>query len=116
MLFTLGDKPELRYKVAREELAALGHETTISYLAEVAGIVAEETGLLPHANPGVMTAEDIALLRKVSVSQGIMLESVSSRLMGKGRSTTARRIRTPPPALRPSGSPESSRCPSPRES
>ena len=84
-LFTLGDKPELRYKVAREELAALGHETTISYLAEVAGIVAEETGLLPHANPGVMTAEDIALLREVSVSQGIMLESVSRRLMEKGQ-------------------------------
>ena len=83
-LFTLGDKPELRYKVARDELAALGHETTISYLAEVAGRVAEETGLLPHANPGVMTAEDIALLRKVSVSQGIMLESVSPRLMRKG--------------------------------
>ena len=84
-LFTLGDKPELRYKVAREELAALGHETTISYLAEVAGIVAEETGLLPHANPGIMTAEDIALLREVSVSQGIMLESVSRRLMEKGQ-------------------------------
>ena len=84
-LFTLGDKPELRYKVAREELAALGHDTTISYLAEVAGIVAEETGLLPHANPGVMTREDIALLRKVSVSQGIMLESLSPRLMEKGQ-------------------------------
>ncbi len=84
-LFTLGDKPELRYKVAREELAALGHETTISYLAEVAGIVAEETGLLPHANPGVMTREDIALLREVSVSQGIMLESLSPRLMEKGQ-------------------------------
>ncbi|MXW26585.1 MAG: 7,8-didemethyl-8-hydroxy-5-deazariboflavin synthase subunit CofH [Dehalococcoidia bacterium] len=84
-LFTLGDKPELRYKVAREELAALGHETTISYLAEVAGIVAEETGLLPHANPGVMTREDIAQLREVSVSQGIMLESLSPRLMEKGQ-------------------------------
>ena len=84
-LFTLGDKPELRYKVAREELAALDHETTISYLAEVAGIVAEETGLLPHANPGVMTREDIALLREVSVSQGIMLESLSPRLMEKGQ-------------------------------
>ena len=84
-LFTLGDKPELRYKVAREELAALGHETTISYLAEVAGIVAEETGLLPHANPGVMTREDITLLRDVSVSQGIMLESISPRLLQKGQ-------------------------------
>ncbi len=84
-LFTLGDKPELRYKVAREELATLGHETTISYLAEVAGAVATETGLLPHANPGVMTREDIALLREVSVSQGIMLESASPRLLEKGQ-------------------------------
>ena len=71
--------------MAREELAALGHETTISYLAEVAGIVAEETGLLPHANPGVMTREDIELLRDVSVSQGIMLESISPRLLEKGQ-------------------------------
>ena len=84
-LFTLGDKPERRYKVAREELAALGHETTISYLAEVAEIVAAETGLLPHVNPGVMTREDIARLREVSVSQGIMLESVSPRLLQKGQ-------------------------------
>ena len=84
-LFTLGDKPELRYKTARRELAALGHETTISYLAEAAGAVLEETGLLPHLNPGVMTAADIAQLREVSVSQGIMLESVSPRLLEKGR-------------------------------
>ena len=84
-LFTLGDKPELRYEVARRELAALGHETTISYLAEAAEAVAEETGLLPHLNPGVMTAADIARLREVSVSQGIMLESVSPRLLEKGR-------------------------------
>lgn len=83
-LFTLGDKPELRYKAAREELAELGHETTISYLAEVAEMVLRETKLLPHVNPGVMNAEDIALLRRVSVSQGIMLESVSERLCERG--------------------------------
>ncbi|MEE8188338.1 MAG: radical SAM protein, partial [Kiloniellales bacterium] len=53
-LFTLGDKPELRYRAAREALARLGHETTISYLAEAARLVFEETGLLPHVNPGVM--------------------------------------------------------------
>ncbi len=79
-LFTLGDKPELRYKVAREELATLGHPTTISYLVEVSELVLKETGLLPHTNPGVMTADEIAMLRKVSVSQGIMLESASERL------------------------------------
>src|SRR5579859_1311111 len=61
-LFTLGDKPELRYDVAREELRNLGHETTIGYLAEIARIVFDETGLLPHANPGVLSASDIAAL------------------------------------------------------
>ena len=83
-LFTLGDKPELRYKVAKRELAELGHETTISYLAEMAEAVLQETGLLPHANPGVMTRDEIAALRRVSVSQGIMLESASDRLSEKG--------------------------------
>jgi FO synthase len=83
-LFTLGDKPEKRYKVARQELAELGHETTLSYLAELAELVFRETGLLPHANPGVMTAEDISMLRRVSISQGIMLESASERLSQRG--------------------------------
>ncbi len=83
-LFTLGDKPELRYRAARQELAELGHPSTISYLAAMSELVLRETGLLPHANPGVMTAEEIALLRRVSVSQGIMLESVSERLLAKG--------------------------------
>ncbi|GAB4337128.1 MAG: bifunctional FO biosynthesis protein CofGH [Dehalococcoidia bacterium] len=84
-LFTLGDKPERRYRVAQAELAALGHETTISYLAEMAGLVAKETGILPHVNPGVMTADDIARLREVSVSQGIMLENISHRLLQRGQ-------------------------------
>ena len=83
-LFTLGDKPELRYRAAREELAALGHETTLSYLAEAAALVLRETGLMPHLNPGVMGADDIAALRAVSVSQGLMLESASPRLCAKG--------------------------------
>jgi FO synthase len=83
-LFTLGDKPELRYRTARDELEKLGHPTTLSYLAEAACAVFRQTGLLPHVNPGLMTGEDIAALRGVSVSQGIMLESVSDRLMAKG--------------------------------
>jgi FO synthase len=83
-LFTLGDKPERRYKVAMRELAELGHATTLSYLAEIAEAVLRETGLLPHMNPGVMTAEEIALLRRVSVSQGIMLETASTRLSERG--------------------------------
>ncbi|HKX10425.1 MAG TPA: 5-amino-6-(D-ribitylamino)uracil--L-tyrosine 4-hydroxyphenyl transferase CofH, partial [Stellaceae bacterium] len=83
-LFTLGDKPELRYDVARQELETLGHETTIGYLVEMARLVLQETGLLPHANPGVLTREDIAALRAVSVSQGLMLESSSERLCERG--------------------------------
>ncbi len=83
-LFTLGDKPELRYRVAREELAALGCETTLEYLARMARLVLEETGLLPHLNPGVMSLEDLRALREVSVSQGIMLESSSTRLAERG--------------------------------
>jgi FO synthase len=83
-LFTLGDKPELRYSAAREELAALGHETTLSYLAEMAGLVLKETGLLPHLNPGLLNRDDLDALRKVSVSQGIMLESASERLSQRG--------------------------------
>ncbi len=83
-LFTLGDKPELRYRAAREELAALGCKTTIEYLARMCDLVLAETGLLPHANPGVVTRDDLALLRGVSASQGIMLETVSRRLSERG--------------------------------
>jgi len=83
-LFTLGDKPELRYAAAREQLAKLGFATTIDYLEHVAGRVLAETGLIPHINAGVMTAEDYARLRKVSGSMGLMLESASDRLGAKG--------------------------------
>ena len=83
-LFTLGDKPELRYAAAREALNRLGHETTLSYLAEMAGLVLCETGLLPHLNPGIMSRADLDALRRVSASQGIMLESASPRLRRRG--------------------------------
>src|ERR687884_1031561 len=83
-LFTLGDKPELRYRVAREELAALGCETTLEYLARAARAVLDETGLLPHLNPGVMTRDELAELRRVSASMGIMLETTSERLSRRG--------------------------------
>ena len=83
-LFTLGDKPELRYAAARDALAELGHPTTISYLAAMAQMVLRETGLLPHVNPGVMTRADIAALRAVSASQGVMLETTSERLCDPG--------------------------------
>jgi FO synthase len=83
-LFTLGDKPELRYRAAREELAELGCETTIDYLARMCDLVVRETGLLPHVNPGVMSREELALLRTVSASQGLMLETASARLSERG--------------------------------
>jgi FO synthase len=83
-LFTLGDKPELRYRVAREELAELGCETTLEYLAQAAGAVLTETGLLPHLNPGVMTVDDLGRLRPVSASMGLMLETTSARLSARG--------------------------------
>ena len=83
-LFTLGERPELRYSAAREALAALGHDSTLSYLAEVARAVLEETGVLPHMNAGCMDANEFSLLRPVSASMGIMLESSSARLCEKG--------------------------------
>jgi len=83
-LFTLGERPELRYSAASDALKAMGYESTLHYLKDVAQKVFEETGLLPHLNPGCMSAEEMAMLRPVSPSMGIMLESASERLCGKG--------------------------------
>ncbi len=83
-LFTLGDKPELRYPAARRALDELGFATTLDYLHEAAGRVLAETTLLPHLNPGVMTAADLAKLRPVSASMGLMLETASDRLGQRG--------------------------------
>jgi FO synthase len=83
-LFTLGDKPELRYRAARAELAELGFETTLQYLGRAADAVLAETGLLPHLNPGLMTREDVQELRAVSASMGLMLETTSERLFARG--------------------------------
>ncbi len=83
-LFTLGDKPELRYAAARRALDAAGAATTLEYLERMAKLVLEQSGLLPHLNPGVMTAADLAKLRPVSASMGLMLESASERLCARG--------------------------------
>jgi FO synthase len=83
-LFTLGDKPEFKYEAARRALDRLGYKTTIDYLAAMCALVLRETGLLPHVNPGAMSEAEIATLRRVSVSQGMMLESVSPRLCERG--------------------------------
>lgn len=83
-LFTLGERPELRYRTAQEALVELGFSSTLEYLAHVAKIVLDETGLLPHINAGCMSREEIEMLRPVSASMGIMLESSSPRLCRKG--------------------------------
>ena len=83
-LFTLGDRPEDRYSAARSWLADRGFASTLDYLAHVAALVLKETGLLPHLNPGIMNAQDYAILRPLSASMGLMLESSSDRLCEKG--------------------------------
>ncbi|HVH54057.1 MAG TPA: 7,8-didemethyl-8-hydroxy-5-deazariboflavin synthase CofG, partial [Actinomycetota bacterium] len=83
-LFTLGDRPEERYPVAREWLAARGYHSTLDYVRAAAIRVIEETGLLPHLNPGVMSWEEMARLKHVSASMGLMLETSSDRLSEKG--------------------------------
>jgi FO synthase len=83
-LFTLGDQPEKRYSVARAALDAAGAATTLEYLERMAKLVLQETGLLPHLNPGVMSVEDLQRLRPVSASMGLMLESASERLCERG--------------------------------
>ncbi|HWW21888.1 MAG TPA: 7,8-didemethyl-8-hydroxy-5-deazariboflavin synthase CofG, partial [Steroidobacteraceae bacterium] len=83
-LFTLGEKPELRYQVARSWLSEAGFESTLHYVAHLAAAVRDKTGLLPHINAGCMTAQEMAMLRPVSASMGLMLESASERLCAKG--------------------------------
>jgi FO synthase len=83
-LFTLGERPEERYPAARDALAALGHTSTVDYLASACRLVLEETGLLPHANAGALLPDELAALRTVSASQGMMLESLSERLHEPG--------------------------------
>ncbi len=79
-LFTLGERPELRYPVAQEWLHAHGHETTVDYLVAMCALVLTETGLLPHANAGALYPDELARLRSVSASQGMMLESLRGDL------------------------------------
>ena len=79
-LFSLGDKPELRFPEARAALARFGHETTAGYLAAMCALILKETGLLPHPNPGTLSRAEIAALRECSGSMGIMLENLTPRL------------------------------------
>jgi FO synthase len=81
VLFSLGDKPEAIYPEMKSFLAKLGYQRTLDYLYEACRVVLEETGLLPHSNPGVMGKRDLRRLKEVNVSLGLMLENVSERLM-----------------------------------
>lgn len=96
-LFTLGERPELRYPAARDWLAEHGYDSTVQYLAAMCELVRDETGLLPHANAGALDADELALLRTVSVSQGMMLESLNPDLdahRGSPDKTPQRRLAT----------------------
>lgn len=81
LLFSLGEKPELRYEKAAQALGALGYSSMIDYLADMCALVLEETTLLPHVNAGTLTDDEIEKLKPVSASMGMMLETISNRLM-----------------------------------
>jgi FO synthase len=96
-LFTLGERPELRYPAAQAWLDEHGYTSTVDYLVAVCALVRDETGLLPHANPGALHAEELARLREVSASQGMMLESLNPDLpchRGSPDKTPERRLAT----------------------
>jgi FO synthase len=79
-LFTLGEAPEARYPDAAAWLAARGYSSTVDYLVAAAAAVLEETGLLPHANAGALSEDELVRLRAVSPSQGMMIETLAERL------------------------------------
>jgi FO synthase len=100
-LFSLGDKPEAAFAEQRQFLKKHGHRTTLQYLTAMCALTLRESALLPHANPGLMGERDLAALRDVTVSMGLMLETVSERLLGVGMAhdrapdkLPARRLRT----------------------
>ena len=84
-LFTLGDKPEMRYKAARDSLKLMGFKTTNEYLGACAKAVLENTSLIPHLNPGCLTKDEITSLKSLSGSMGLMVESLSNKLTEKGQ-------------------------------
>jgi FO synthase subunit 1 len=83
-LFSLGDQPERIFPEAGEFLRKQGFTRTLDYLAAMCELVLEKTGLLPHANPGVMDAAALSRLKESNASVGLMLENVSPRLMREG--------------------------------
>ena len=96
-LFTLGERPEERYPVAREWLDRHGYASTVDYLAAMCRLVTDETGLLPHANAGALSVEELSALRPVTASQGMMLESLRDDLrahLGSPDKAPERRLAT----------------------
>ncbi|MDQ3739192.1 MAG: 5-amino-6-(D-ribitylamino)uracil--L-tyrosine 4-hydroxyphenyl transferase CofH [Actinomycetota bacterium] len=96
-LFTLGERPELRYEQARRWLADHGYESTVAYVAAAARRVLDETGLLPHANAGALYPDELATLRPVAASQGMMIETLNGELechRGAPDKEPARRLAT----------------------
>jgi FO synthase len=100
-MFSLGDKPELVFPEMRETLRRLGYKSTLHYLEAMCELVLRETTLLPHPNPGLMSAEWVRRLSAVSPSMGLMLESTNADLLGAGRAhdnapdkLPAKRLRT----------------------
>jgi 7,8-didemethyl-8-hydroxy-5-deazariboflavin synthase CofG subunit len=83
-LFSLGDKPELAFPEMRESLHQLGYKSTLHYLEAMCELVLRETALLPHPNPGLLSAEWIARLARVSPSMGLMLETTNASLLAAG--------------------------------
>jgi 7,8-didemethyl-8-hydroxy-5-deazariboflavin synthase len=83
-LFVTGEKPEQKYGQARSWLNHLGHSSTVEYIREMSELVLSKTGLLPHTNAGSMTKKEMSMLQDTNVSLGVMLETSSERLMGKG--------------------------------
>jgi len=84
-LFSLGERPELVHELARKQLAHLGFNSTVAYLAAMLQLVFEETSLLPHPNPGALFEEEWKQLRPWAGSMGMMLENISPRLMERGQ-------------------------------
>src|SRR5690349_19065563 len=96
-LFTLGERPEERYPAAREWLDSHGYASTVDYLAQMCALVLDETGLLPHANAGALYRDELAQLRRVSASQGMMVETLRPDLdahRGSPDKTPERRLAT----------------------
>jgi FO synthase len=100
VLFSLGEKPELRYKEAKDALTELGYESMTDYLKVMCERVIEETGMLPHINAGTLTEDEIIKLKPVSASMGMMLETVSRRLLLKGEAHYACPDKVPVQRLR----------------